>query len=84
MFLYELGVEERFRRRGIGRALITALAELAQSNGCTGMWVLTDDDNDAAVAAYTSSGGTRGGMPLMFSWDFTGRPSTGPTGSTGS
>jgi ribosomal protein S18 acetylase RimI-like enzyme len=82
MFLYELGVDERFRRRGIGRALITALAGIGRANGCTGMWVLTDHDNDAAVAAYASSGGIRDSMPLMFAWDFTGGSSTGS--STGS
>ncbi|HZE00492.1 MAG TPA: GNAT family N-acetyltransferase, partial [Pseudonocardiaceae bacterium] len=45
MFLYELGVDDRFRRRGIGKALVAALAELARESGCYGMWVLTDSDN---------------------------------------
>src|SRR5918996_5853558 len=37
MFLYELGVDERFRGRGAGRALVSALAELARARGCYGM-----------------------------------------------
>ena len=49
MFLYELAVDEAARGRGIGRALVTALADLARDAGCYGMWVLTDDDNPAAV-----------------------------------
>ena len=57
MFLYELGVDEAHRRQGIGRALVTALATLARERDCYGMWVLTDDDNAAAVAAYRAAGG---------------------------
>ncbi len=54
MLLYELGVDERYRRRGIGRALVEALRTLARDRGCTGMWVPFDDDNDAAGATYRS------------------------------
>jgi len=43
MFLYELGVGESFRGRGIGRALVGSLRELAWERGCYAMWVLTDD-----------------------------------------
>ena len=57
MFLYELAVDEPFRRRGIGRALVERLAALAREAGCYGMWVITDKDNDAARATYE---GTRG------------------------
>ena len=56
MFLYELGVAERFRRRGVGAALVEALADLAGERECYGMWVLTDADNDAALATYARSG----------------------------
>jgi ribosomal protein S18 acetylase RimI-like enzyme len=57
MFLYELGVDESFRGRGIGRALVSALADLARERGCYGMWVLTDADNTAAQATYSRAGG---------------------------
>jgi ribosomal protein S18 acetylase RimI-like enzyme len=57
MFLYELGVDESFRGRGVGRALVTALAELARERGCYGMWSITDEDNGPALAAYRRSGG---------------------------
>ena len=35
MFLYELAVDEPFRRRGIGKALVSALAEIAVDAGAT-------------------------------------------------
>ena len=57
MFLYELAVDEPFRRRGIGRALVERLAALARAAGCYGMWVVTDEDNEAARATYEGTGG---------------------------
>jgi aminoglycoside 3-N-acetyltransferase I len=57
MFLYELAVEDVHRRRGVGTALVEALAELARSKGCYDVWVLTEADNEAAVATYRRAGG---------------------------
>ena len=69
MFLYELGVDERFRGRGIGRALVNALAALARDQGCYGMFVLTDADNQAALATYHSAGAVREADKLvMLTW----------------
>src|SRR5918998_3668689 len=56
LFLYELGVDERWRRRGIGTALVRALAERGRERGCYGMWVLTDRVNGAAMATYAAAG----------------------------
>lgn len=72
MFLYELGVGEAHQRRGIGRALVIALATLARELGCYGMWVLTDDDNAAAIAAYRAAGGIVGDTSRLLSWEFSG------------
>jgi len=72
MFLYELAVDEAFRRRGHGRALIEALAELARERGCVGMFVFVDDDNEAGRAAYRSAGGAETSRPIMVDWT-TGR-----------
>jgi ribosomal protein S18 acetylase RimI-like enzyme len=70
MFLYELAVDEDHQNRGIGRALVSALAELAREHGCYGMWVLTEHDNIAALKAYGAAGGVPDGRPVMLSWNF--------------
>ena len=70
MFLYELGVDDAFRGRGIGKALVAGLADLARERGCYGMWVLTDTDNAAAIATYESVGAGEASSQLMLSWEF--------------
>jgi ribosomal protein S18 acetylase RimI-like enzyme len=71
MFLYELGVAAAFRRRGYGVALVNALAARARERECYGMWVLTEDDNRAALATYTAAGAARDPDATMLSWRFT-------------
>jgi [ribosomal protein S18]-alanine N-acetyltransferase len=68
-FLNELGVDEAYRNRGIGKALVGRAWEVAQRRGCRGMWVLADEANVAAQKVHTSSGGVRGDPQLMFEWD---------------
>jgi ribosomal protein S18 acetylase RimI-like enzyme len=75
MFLYELGVDEAFRGRGIGRALVDALAALAWERDCNAMWVLTDEANTAAMATYRAAGGRQEPASVMFVWD---RPDPAP------
>jgi ribosomal protein S18 acetylase RimI-like enzyme len=70
MFLYELGVDEAARRQGIGRALVEALGARARERGCYGMFVLTDDDNAAALATYRSAGAGDASPQVMLDWDF--------------
>lgn len=70
MLVYELGVDDGFLRRGIGRALVEALAEVAREVGCYGMWVLTDPDNEAALATYTSAGATATAPQVLLEWPF--------------
>jgi ribosomal protein S18 acetylase RimI-like enzyme len=68
LFLNELGVDEAHRGRGIGRELVAKLWEIAQSRGCRGMWVLTDESNVPAQKVYAGAGGIRGEAQLMFEW----------------
>jgi ribosomal protein S18 acetylase RimI-like enzyme len=75
MFLYELGVNEAFRGRGIGHALVEALTALAWERGCSALWVLTDEGNAPAMATYRSVGGRPQPGSVMFVW---GRPDATP------
>ncbi len=70
MFIYELAVDEAFRRRGIATALIESLKGLAIEHGCYGMWVLTSDDNDAALATYQGAGGAPEAGQVVVTWNF--------------
>jgi ribosomal protein S18 acetylase RimI-like enzyme len=65
--VYDVGVEERHRRRGIARALLDRVAELARENGIREGFVLTEPDNSAANALYESAGGVRSDVVM---WDF--------------
>lgn len=58
MMLYELGVDEGFRRRGVGAALVIELVEVARRLGCRNVWVLTEPDNEPALATYRAAGFT--------------------------
>ena len=70
MFVYELGVEEEFRRRGIGTALVAALAQLARQRACRGMWVLVDTDNGPALGTYRAAGASREEVTSLLEWQF--------------
>ena len=54
VFLYELGVDERFRRRGLGRALVAQAKALAAGRRS---FVLTGLDNEPAQRTYAALGG---------------------------
>jgi ribosomal protein S18 acetylase RimI-like enzyme len=71
VFLYELGVDERFQRRGLGRALVEEARSLGRELGAKEMWVETSYDNESAKQTYAAAGGTE--FPetvLTFEWDF--------------
>jgi aminoglycoside 3-N-acetyltransferase I len=61
-FVYEIDVDERYRRQGIGRRLMEELLF-----GQEEAFVLTDAGNEAAMALYGSLGGTRVDSVM---WDF--------------
>jgi ribosomal protein S18 acetylase RimI-like enzyme len=55
LFVYELGVHEDHRRRGVAHALLDRLEALARERGCRGLWVATEPDNVAALATYRAA-----------------------------
>jgi len=56
MFLYEIGVDENLRRRGVGTALIQALLRDCRDLGFAEVFVFTDPANEAAVRLYRGTG----------------------------
>jgi ribosomal protein S18 acetylase RimI-like enzyme len=76
MFLYEMGVDEAFRGRGVATALVQRLVGFAQERGCGTMFVLTDEDNEAARATYRKAGGEAEPAGIMFEWSFDGESET--------
>ena len=71
MFIYELGVAPEARLRGVGTALVEALAAIARRRGCYGMWVGTEPDNEAALATYRRGGANEQAPMMLLSWDLT-------------
>jgi len=62
-------VAESHRRRGIGKALLERLGELASERGIRIGFVLTDEDNVPANALYRSAGArTRAVVECEFSY----------------
>lgn len=57
--LYEMGVREDRRNRGVGGALVQAFEEEARKAGAHEVWVLTNESNAPAVAMYARAGMTR-------------------------
>jgi ribosomal protein S18 acetylase RimI-like enzyme len=68
LFVYEVDVAESHQRRGIGKALLARLAELARERGIRVGFVLTDHDNVPANALYGSAG--RASSRGVVQWEF--------------
>ena len=71
MLLYELGIDEPFRRRGFGTALVRGLLELADDLGCVAMWVPIDRHDTVAEATYRSAGAEEAEPASLLTWDLT-------------
>src|SRR5262245_41726820 len=49
MFLYEIGTEPRFQRRGVARALIAELETLSRASDAEEIFVVTNEENGPAM-----------------------------------
>ena len=67
LLVYEIGVDDAHRRRGVATSLLAELARIARERGIGEGFVLTDPDNDAANALYASQDGERRDV---VEWDF--------------
>lgn len=72
LWVNELGVAPTHQGQGIGKAVLEALLVVGRQLGCTQAWVLTDEDNGAAMAVYRGAGGVEEPRAsTMFSFDLT-------------
>jgi ribosomal protein S18 acetylase RimI-like enzyme len=70
-FIYSVDVAEPARRRGIAKAMLTALREHGQRAGWDEAFVFTNASNPAGMALYQSVGGVRPNPDdVMFDFDF--------------
>jgi aminoglycoside 6'-N-acetyltransferase I len=51
-FVNELGVDDSYRRQGIGMRLMQAILAEAKAMGCAEAWLGTEHDNAAALGLY--------------------------------
>ena len=56
IYIYDLAVEEAWRRRGVATALINRLRELAVQRGAWVVYVQADYGDDPAIALYEGLG----------------------------
>lgn len=57
IYLYDIAVDTRFQRRGIGRALMRELERHAAARGASTIFVEAEADDSDAVEFYRSLGG---------------------------
>lgn len=67
LLVYELGVDEGYRRRGVATALLRSLEALANASGMRGLWVVTEPDNAAALVTYRRFGADEE-RTVTFTW----------------
>ena len=60
LWVNEVALAPTHRRRGLGKAVLKALLDVGRAQNCRVAWVLTDRNNVAAMALYSSIGGTEG------------------------
>ena len=68
-FIAEVGVDETHQRRGIAAELVERLVSVARERGCQGVWVATEEDNEAARALYRRVGARETGGVVVYDWD---------------
>lgn len=57
MLILEVGVDDGYQRRGIGKKIMAVMLAEARQAGCRLAWVPTEPDNVAARALYKAAGG---------------------------
>lgn len=60
MFLYSVDTFAQFRKQGVAVQLIEKLKQVAKEQGCQEMFVMTNNNNKAAMGLYEKTGGVVG------------------------
>ena len=69
LWVNEIGVAPAYQMHGLGKKMMARLFEEAKKEGCAEAWVLTDNDNKAALALYKSAGGAAPTEHVMVEFD---------------
>ncbi len=71
LFIYSVDTDERFQRRGVGRAMIERLKALRFERSWDEMYVFTNRSNEPAMRLYAAAGGVEPPPHdvVMFDWD---------------
>ena len=70
LWIYEVGVAESHRGRGLAKRILGAILEAGRALGCSVAWVLTERDNAPAMRLYASAGGAEAPKDaVMFEFD---------------
>jgi aminoglycoside 3-N-acetyltransferase I len=56
-YIYDLAIDSRFRRKGVGRKLLNALADYCRRQGISEFFVQADAPDQHALDFYSASGG---------------------------
>ncbi|MFC1492244.1 GNAT family N-acetyltransferase [Nitrospinota bacterium] len=67
-YVPDIGVTPAHRRQGLGRVLMTAIAERARSRGLTAIELIADDEDPAAKNFYRSLGFDEMGKITVYEW----------------
>jgi len=87
LWINEVAVAPTHQGQGLGKALLNALLDVGRAHHCGVAWVLTYRSNAAAMALYSSLGGSEGaddsgssGEMLGYSFDLKGAAKPGSPG----
>jgi ribosomal protein S18 acetylase RimI-like enzyme len=68
-FVNEVGVQDEYRRLGIGQKVTAKLMDVARARGCEGIWLATETDNVAARALYRALDARETDGIVVYDWD---------------
>jgi aminoglycoside 3-N-acetyltransferase I len=68
LFIYDLAVRPDRQRRGVGRALVAAIRQMAAAEGITTSFVAAADEDTHALSFYRAIGGD-GAAVTIFTFD---------------